>query len=305
MKRSVAALAVVLWAAVSGCRTAHASSSALPVGRSTKVMVVAGMARTVHFYRPAGITGPAPLVVMLHGGYGSGTQAEQSYNWDAAADRGHFIAAFPDGYLRSWNAGGTCCGPAAKRNVDDVAFIRGVVRTARARAPIDPARIYAAGMSNGAIMAYRLACQTQLFAAVASVAGTMLVNCAAAAPTSILEIHGTADMNVPYGGGPGTPALPVTKPIDGPSVPADDRTWREIDSCATPAVSTVGTVTTSVASCLGERAVELISIAGAGHQWPGGSSRPLVRRALGLDAPSTALDATAVIWSFFAAHPGA
>ncbi|HWC34712.1 MAG TPA: PHB depolymerase family esterase [Mycobacteriales bacterium] len=303
MKRILAAVAVVLAASVTGCIPVHAATTSLRVGRSTQVLVVDGMVRTVHFYRPAGISGPAPLVVMLHGGYGSGTQAETSYNWDAAADRGHFIAAFPDGYLRSWNAGGTCCGPAAKRDVDDVGFIRAVVQAARARAPIDPARIFAAGMSNGAIMAYRLACQTRLFDAVASVAGTMLVSCGDAAPTSILEIHGTADRNVPYDGGPGQPALPVTQPIDGPSVPDNDRSWRAIDGCVAPDLSTVGPVTTSLASCPGGRAVELVSVAGAGHQWPGGNSSPLAQRALGLDPPSAALDATATIWEFFAAHP--
>ncbi|HVS68309.1 MAG TPA: PHB depolymerase family esterase [Mycobacteriales bacterium] len=288
---------------MTGCAPAHAAATSLRVGRSTETMVVGGLVRTVHFYRPAGVTHAAPLVVMLHGGYGSGLQAENNYGWDAQADRGHFVAAFPDGYLKSWNAGGTCCGPAAKQNVDDVAFIRSVVQAARSGAPIDPARIYVAGMSNGAIMAYRLACQTGLFAAVASVAGTMLAGCGRAAPTSILEIHGTADQNVPYDGGPGKPALPITKPIDGPSVPADDAAWRTIDGCDPPTVSTVRAVTTSLAGCPGGRAVELISIAGAGHQWPGGASSPLVQAALGLSPPSTALDATSTIWAFFAAHP--
>jgi polyhydroxybutyrate depolymerase len=56
-------------------------------------------------------------------------------------------------------------------------------------------------------------------------------------------------------------------------------------------------VTTSIAACLDGRTVELITIAGAGHQWPGG-----VPRADMGDRPSTALNATQVIWEFFAKH---
>jgi polyhydroxybutyrate depolymerase len=61
-------------------------------------------------------------------------------------------------------------------------------------------------------------------------------------------------------------------------------------------------VTTSVAGCPAGRAVELITIAGAGHQWPGAAPSRLAQRLLQTDPPSTALDATAVIWRFFAAH---
>jgi polyhydroxybutyrate depolymerase len=62
-------------------------------------------------------------------------------------------------------------------------------------------------------------------------------------------------------------------------------------------------VMTSIADCPGGRSVELITIIGAGHQWPGGAPKPVVERILGLDPPSTALDATATIWAFFATHP--
>ena len=78
--------------------------------------------RTYLLYRPASLSQqvPAPLVVVLHGGYGSGSQAERSYHWDALADRQGFVVAYPDGIGRSWNAGGICCGPALRDNVDDV-----------------------------------------------------------------------------------------------------------------------------------------------------------------------------------------
>lgn len=90
--------------------------------------------------------------------------------------------------------------------------------------------------------------------------------------------------------------------IDGPAVPALNARWRAIDHCAAPVITTAGVVTTSAAACPGGRSVELITIAGAGHQWPGAAPNLLAQRLLHTDPPSTALNATQVIWQFFAAH---
>jgi polyhydroxybutyrate depolymerase len=165
--------------------------------------------------------------------------------------------------------------------------------------PLDQARLYATGISNGGMLAYRLACDTSLFAAIGPDSATLLGPCPSPARVSVIHIHGTADHNIRYDGGPGD-GVAV---IDGPAVPDLVATWRAIDSCPAPTVSTKATVTTSLARCPGGRAVELVTIAGAGHQWPGSAPRPLVELLLHLDPPSTALDATDTIWQFFAAHP--
>ncbi len=296
----------VLAAALAGCGLVpqdHAAgptaSGTVPAGRSQQVIVVDGVARTFHLYRPAGLAGgPVPLVVVLHGGFGRGTQAERSYRWDAQADTGRFLVAYPDGLGRAWNAGGGCCGTPGRTNVGDVGFIAQMVAVIEREAPVDRARLYATGISNGGIMAYRLACDTRIFAAIGPVAATQLGGCLSPASISVIHIHGTADTNIPYHGGAGEGVAH----IDGPAIPALNATWRRIDHCAGPAVATAGVVTTSIASCPGGRTVELITIAGAGHQWPGAVPDPLGQRLLHLDAPSTALRATSVIWRFFAAH---
>src|SRR5580658_10317195 len=84
-----------------------------------------GLERTYRIYRPAGLTRskPVPLVIVLHGGFGTGEQAEKAYGWDQAADRHHFVVVYPDGIGRSWHAGADCCGESKSRNVDDVGFI--------------------------------------------------------------------------------------------------------------------------------------------------------------------------------------
>ncbi|MEP6481910.1 MAG: PHB depolymerase family esterase [Rhodoglobus sp.] len=236
--------------------------------------------------------GPVPLVIMLHGGFGSGKQAEESYGWDALAASDGFIVAYPDGIDHAWNAGGGCCGKSGRSDTNDVAFIESVVKDISVSNRIDPKRTFATGMSNGALLSYRLACDTSLFTAIAPVAGTVVGDCASPKPISVLEIHGLADQSVRMDGMPGAGIASVN------GMPVDDvnALWRTTDNCAAPDVTTAAPVTTSIAACANGRTVELITVDGAGHQWPG--SDPV--RA-GAETPSTALDATKTIWAFFEA----
>ena len=282
------------------------SGVAVPDGQSTGALTVGGQQRTYRLYRPAGLTSAAPLVVFLHGAAGSGRQAEAAYGWDAEADSGKFLVAYPDGVGHTWNVDSDCCGAAARDDVDDVGFITRLAGSFGSL--VDNSRIFATGISNGAMMAYRLACDTKIFAAIGPDSGTMINNCAHPVPLSIIHIHGTADGIIPYNGGPGRldnagagSRLPAK--IDGPSIPSLIATWRKTDDCGAARSTTAGPVTTSTATCPGGRAVELITIAGAGHQWPGGRTAPVLERILHLDPPSTALQATPTIWKFFAAHP--
>jgi polyhydroxybutyrate depolymerase len=302
------AAALVLVLALTGCRggsTAASTSApvsaptvALPAGTSTGSLTVGGRARSYRVHRPAGLTGRAPLVVMLHGGFGSADQAEGAYGWDALADRAGFVVVYPDGVDRAWNVGGGCCGVPGRSGIDDTSFVSAVVARVRAGVPVDDRRVYATGISNGGMLAYRLACDTSLFAAIGADSATQLGACPSPRRISVIHLHGTADRNIPYPGGRGDGVAH----IDGPAVPDVVAGWRRIDGCSAPTVTTVAAVTTSRAACPAGRAVELVTIAGAGHQWPGATSRPAVEKVLGLDPPSTALDATTTLWTFFAAH---
>ena len=113
------------------------------------------------------------------------------------ADSAKFVVAYPDGIGRSWNGHG-CCGKAMRDNIDDVGFITAMVGQISADLPIDKSRVYAAGISNGGIMSYALACNTGIFAAIGPDSATMLDACSAPHPTSVIHIHGTADKLVPY-----------------------------------------------------------------------------------------------------------
>jgi polyhydroxybutyrate depolymerase len=279
-------------------------ATALAAEAREQTITIGGRERTYSVFRPALLDRrtPVPLVVVLHGGFGTGSQAEKSYHWDDEATAQGFVVAYPDGVRRSWNAGGTCCGLAFKDKVDDVGFLDALIRTVSAAENTDDRRVYVTGISNGAAMAYRYACDGQEnVAAIGSVSGTMPGGCSNPRPISVMEIHGLQDQNIPFAGGIG--AKGVTH-IDWPPVEATLDHFRRADECGKPVIQRKDLVERSDAACAGGRAVSLITIADAGHQWPGAVPEGrFIRRLFRLDAPSTALDATDVLWRFFEGHP--
>lgn len=272
-------------------------------------LIEAGKPRTYALYRPASLNRlrPVPLVIMLHGGFGSGRQAENAYRWDEKADQEGFVVAYPDGIGHSWNAGGTCCGPANRDRIDDVAFLTRLIAHLVKAEHIDPRKVYLAGMSNGAAMAYRYGCQGPYpLAALGSVAGTLAFSCPRPGAIPVMEIHGLADRHVPFEGGQGEKARvdviwrPVQETLD---------SFRSANGCdpepLVRATSKEGARTTTW-SCHGLPKVSLITIDGAGHQWPGSvARRALIARLLQIDEPSAALDATSTLWDFFSQQTAA
>jgi polyhydroxybutyrate depolymerase len=279
LARVVAVLGVVL--VIAGCVGREAGKpSAFVEGTSVHTLRVGGHDRAYRLYKPKGLPASAPLVVVLHGGFGNAAQAERSYGWDELADSSKFIVAYPDGVNRAWNVNGAgCCGRPAKAGIDDVGFITAAVTDVERNVSVDASRVYAAGMSNGGMMDYTLACDTSIFAAIGPVSGTQLDPCHAPHPTSVMHIHGTKDPLVPYPGGPGHGFVH----LDGPPIPKLNAFWRNVDDCGAPAATTSGSVITSTAGCPDNRSVVLITVDGGGHDWPD--------------------FATEKLWQFFAAHP--
>jgi polyhydroxybutyrate depolymerase len=266
---------------VSACAPAGSAAPApFTPGASVHIINIGGIDRNYRLYVPAGLPPAASLVVMLHGGFGSAEQAERAYGWNQLADSAKFVVAYPDGLGRAWNSGGGCCGQPSRDGVDDVGFITAAVRDIANNVGIDPARIYATGISNGGMMAYKLACNSAVFAAIGPDSATQLDVCPAPHPTSVLHIHGTDDRLIRYDGQPGIGFAN----IDGPPVPDVNAFWRNVDQCQPPATTSDGRLTTSVADCPGGRSVALITVAGGGHDWPS--------------------FATQKLWDFFAARPG-
>jgi polyhydroxybutyrate depolymerase len=238
------------------------------------------------------------LVIVLHGLGGSASQAEHDYGVSDKGNATGFAVVYPEGiqsngpaHLRSWNTG-TCCPVADTYHVNDVYFISTLIDKLVSEYKIDPKKIYVTGISNGAMMAYTLACQlSNKIAAIAPVSGTLMTTrpCNPQRAVPILHIHSIADTKVPYAGGPGLGGLYFT-PVD-----STLRVWSALDSCEAPQVTTGTNYTlTEWKGNAGQPVIDLYLTQDGGHSWPGG----LKPRAQA-DPPSTAINATDVIWNFF------
>ena len=230
--RTALLVGLLLVSACSGTRVAtiETTVTSTTVAPQNSIVTPDGRTRTFHVYVPTSLPdGPVPLVVALHGGTGSGRQFERSSGFDAQADEHGFIVVYPDGVgagddetqLRTWNAGG-CCGPAVRKDVDDVGFVRQLIDEMVERYSIDPARVFAVGHSNGGFMSYRLACElSDRIAAVGLQAGGLMIDeCAPERPGSLLHIHGAEDTNVPLEGGVGSGIAGVEFPPVADSIAA-------------------------------------------------------------------------------------
>ena len=252
-----------------------------------------------------------PVIINFHGGGGHGANEQEYSLMDRLADRETFIAVYPNGTgrlstrLLTWNAG-TCCGYAMLNHVDDVGFTRALIGKLADSVPLDRRRIYATGLSNGAMMSYRLAAEAgDLIAAVAPVAGGMVLP-AIKSPRAVpvLHMHSIDDPRALYNGGLGLP-FPLTRSrVFHPNIDRIIQRWVRHDGCSaeaaiadqrgeSPGQSAVRYV---YPQCRGGAEISLWKLTGAGHVWPGGKQKYL-ERILG---PSTEIiDANQEMWNFF------
>lgn len=312
MNRSAVAVLVVLAAVVlAACRGGESAPTTTTVPAGTlgagdhdrTIRTADGRTRTYRLHVPPNLpAGPAPLVVGLHGGTGSGVQFATSSGLDAAADAQGFVAVFPDGTgsLRTWNAG-LCCGAAVRDGVDDVAFVRALLDDVARLVPIDARRVHVIGHSNGAMLAYRLICElSDRIASVGLQAGNLQVSpCTPARPVSLLHLHGTEDTNVPIAGGSGTGISGVAYP----PVDAGLAAVVAADGCdPTPARTVDPTnpdvVTTTWRGGREGTEVRFVTVTGATHAWMG---HPAAATRL-VGQPYAKLDATAVLVEFVLSH---
>lgn len=306
------AFSLLLWVIA-----ALAQAAALRPGDYEVPVVHKSLSRSYLLHVPPQATSGAalPVVINFHGGGGNARTQKWYTRMDEAADRDGYIAVYPNGSggfgtrFLTWNAG-NCCGVAAMSGVDDVGFALAVIDDLAARTPIDATRIYATGLSNGSMMAYRLAAEaSERIAAVAGVAGAMtLVRFHPRLPVPVMHIHSLDDERALYAGGLG-PAFPQadTRVFH---APVEDmlRKWIEHNGCpregrvvdfvqGAPGVDDGHTANRVVhAPCRDGTEVVLWKLAGPGHVWPGGR-RNFLPALLGTS--SAVIDANREMWSFF------
>ena len=251
---------------------------------------------------------PVPVVLAFHGGGANADNMVAFSGLNGKADQAGFVVAYPDGSGRlqrmlTFNAG-NCCGHAAASHVDDVAFTQCVLDDLENVVNVDQRRVFATGMSNGAMMTYRIAAElSDRIAAIAPVSGPMGVKeCRPERPVPVMHFHGDADEFAPFNGGrgrgpSGTDFYSVQHSIDA---------WVEANGCQkTPTTTRLpdlqndGTTVKEVRYGDGKEGSEvvLVVIEGGGHTWPGKEPR---MRSLGVATHD--ISANDMMWEFFERH---
>lgn len=283
-------------------------------GTSTLSLRIAGRSRVVVVHVPKDYTGSEQiaLVLNMHGTGSTAAEQEAFTGMDVASDTYGFVVAYPqadipDGTGFDWNVpneplfGGR---PVPADAPDDVAFLTALVGILEDRYCIDSSRVYATGFSGGARMASQLACdESGVFAAVAPVSGLRRPTpCPTGRVVPVISFHGTADPVDPYNG--------HGQRYWTYSVPQAVHYWATQDGCSSSPTTThpLGGITLTAYGGCGAppsaRApdVELYTISGEGHEWPGGPALPRsLTRVLG--PQTTVIDANELMWSFFESHP--
>jgi polyhydroxybutyrate depolymerase len=259
-----------------------------PAAGSTQLdLVVGGVPRSALVHVPSGIRAGrrVSLVLALHGLGSTGPQMERYSGFSHQADLHGFVVAYPSARNFEWNLSRD------RRRADDVAFAAALIDRLQKTLCLDGSRTFATGVSNGAGMVAVLGCTLSTeIEAIAPVAGDYdgVPACRAKRPESVLEIHGTDDVDAPYLGSKGRASGHETLP---PFVKA----WVQRDRCkALTQTRRMAPRTTLYVwgGCAAGSLVQHVQITGGVHQWPGAVPPD--------PGPPTTICAACTIWGFFA-----
>jgi polyhydroxybutyrate depolymerase len=258
------------------CLAVPAAAMTRPPAPPTEPYAVTIDGREVWVYQPPGTARAWPVMLALHGGGGTGAGFMSQTNIRAAAEAHGFVAVWPTAIGGNWNDGrvSQVGGP------DDVAFLGAVVDWLAANVRADRGRIFVTGISNGAMMAHKLACDApQIVAGIAPVAGSMsealYAACKPASATPVVMFSGTADPLNPYLGGAPRFASGEDSIVAHETVAAF---WAGVAGCgaatteALPDIADDGTTVTRLAWVCPGPGVVLYRVEGGGHTWPGGNA---------------------------------
>jgi polyhydroxybutyrate depolymerase len=275
---------------------------------------VAGTERRWLLSAPAWAEGddPLPLVLDFHGlAEGADVHAGMTQLGPLGVDEG-FVTVFPHatGSPVLWDVD-----PVVANNTD-LAFVNAVLDQVEQERCIDTARVYATGLSNGAMMTSVVACAlSDRIAAIAPVSGIGLPEgCEPSHPMPVLTFHGTADPILLFNGGVDLSALggalgggddsgpTTTRPpadLDGPGYPDTVRRWAALDGCddTFEDEQVSDTVIRRDFDCPDDAPVEFVIVEGGGHSWPSSEFSKSIEQIVG---PTTFdIDASQEVWKFF------
>jgi polyhydroxybutyrate depolymerase len=259
-------------------------------GGTTFHEVAVGAARRGYLlHRPADTRTPLPVLFVLHGTSANANVVMDESGMNEVGDSTHALVVYPNGtagipYIRLfWNTE-HCCGPQDRSGADESGLIHAIIDSLAVHFSIDRSRVGLIGFSDAGTLAYLLACDdSDVLTSVAVLSGELpATRCVPPVGVSTLVLHGTADRNMRY-----------------ENTPARVAEWATRQRCAPAAVDTIPSVIrTRYESCADRAAVELYTIRGGRHAWPGGRrSTPVAPR------PTADVSASRIFADFVIAHP--
>ena len=192
-----------------------------------------GIWRAYILHLPVSYSGTTklPLMIGLNGLGGTASGFETITGFSTKADAENFIVIYLNGTgsPANWNCGGSWAQPSSMAsNNDDVGYISALIDTLSRRYKIDSTRVYAAGLSNGSMMVYRLA--TELYnkiAAIAAGSGPMTLRTNPSHPVAVIHFHALDDPSIAYAG-----ITDPHAPIYFPPIDTLMAIWRRTNGCA-------------------------------------------------------------------------
>jgi len=257
-----------------------------------------------------------PLLLLLHDSDGDGAQILRRHGWRGQSDSGGFFIVAPDALPRDpsqraglqnprlWNAGSRETTASQAILPEDVAYLKAVLDDVRSAFPIDPRRVYVAGLGEGGSMALRMAAEApRAFAASATIAGALQVPVRKMPyPIAIMMITGGKDPFLPMAGGP--VALPWGENIQRAAPALTFEIWGQALGCRSNPKK-VRTHwrdiwLTQMRRCTKRAVVRWFQIDLMGHHWPGGDQSRWGEAVVGPYAVDP--NATSLVWNFFTRH---
>lgn len=306
-------ITMLVGAGTAFAQTAPAGNPRLGPGTHELTLSVDNHERSYLVHIPHGYDArtPVPLVIMLHGGGGTGRGALRETGWTHKADQEGFLAVFPNALARDpsrrshfsrnpqlWNDGSDRF-YSDQKIVDDVRFINMLLDDLSARLAVDAKRIFVSGFSNGASMSFRLGAElSHRIAAIAPVAGALWLK-SFTLQRPVCYITGTADpLNLIEGGVPKLASGASDKVRAKPKPPVRDSVvkWAQALGCASTPTRESEANGVRIQTYCDREQVTYIAVAGLGHTWAGGKSL-LPEQMVG--KTSNKISATDVIWNFF------
>lgn len=244
---------------------------------------------------------PRPVILGFHGGTGNAESFRALTGLNGTANARGFAVAYLDAGDGVWGDYRASTGSPE----NDLAYVRATIDRLTHEFGVDPRRVYATGLSNGAGFAFVLGAElrdrvTAIAPVAHNLARAFIEQATPDGPVHVLQIVGTADPLIAFEGGvfPGT-GEPSSSSLEAMTY------WQAVNGNGPPSSAPLanpqadGTISFLETYTPSEQGFELarIVVVNGGHTWPGGLQY-LPESAIGLT--SRDFSASEVIWNFFA-----